>query len=82
MGSAVQLGFLEGVPVTVEIELGRRLITLRELIGLKSGSIVLLPRAAGSQLDVCVGGALLARAEVVSQGRVQKVQLTEVGDVE
>jgi len=82
MDSNANLGFLEGVPVVLEAELGRRVITLGELIGLKPGSVVGLPRVTGSALDLYVGGALLGRAEVLARSRVRKVQVTEVGDVE
>jgi flagellar motor switch protein FliN/FliY len=82
MDSSSSLGFLEGVPVVLEAELGRRKITLGEVIELKPGSLVRLPRASGAPLDLYVGGALLGRAEVLAGSRNRKVQVTEVGDVE
>ena len=82
MDSSVNLGFLEGVPVVLEAELGRRMITLGEVIALQAGSVLRLPRAAGSALDLYVGGALLGRAEVLARSGNRKVQVTEVGDVE
>jgi flagellar motor switch protein FliN len=82
MEPSINLSFLEGVPVVVEAELGRRVITLGELIGLKTGSVIRLPQNTGAPLDLYVGGALVAHAEVVSKGRIRKVQVTEVGDVE
>ena len=82
MDSSANLGFLEGVPVVLEAELGRRTITLGEVIEWKPGSVVRLPRTAGSALDLYAGGALLGRAEVLARSRNRKVQVTEVGDVE
>jgi len=82
MDSSTNLGFLEGVPVVLEAELGRRTITLGEVIEWKPGSVVRLPRTAGSALDLYAGGALLGRAEVLARSRNRKVQVTEVGDVE
>lgn len=82
MDSSVNLGFLEGVPVVLEAELGRRMITLGELVALKAGSILRLTRASGAPLDLYVGGALVGRAEVLARSRTRKVQVTEVGDVE
>jgi flagellar motor switch/type III secretory pathway protein FliN len=76
------LGFLEGVPVELEAELGRRVITLGEVIAWKPGSVVRLARATGAALDLYAGGALVGRAEVLPRGRGRKVQVTEVGDVE
>ena len=82
MEPTVNLGLLEGVPVSLEAELGRRVVTLGELVEWKAGSVLQLPRATGAPLDLYVGGSLIGRAEVVSRGRVRKVQVTEVGDVE
>jgi flagellar motor switch protein FliN len=82
MDSSANLGFLEGVPVDLEAELGRRVITLGELIKLQPGSVVQLARVTGSPLDLYVGGALVGRAEVLATSRTRKVQVTEVGDVE
>lgn len=82
MDSSVNLGFLEGVPVVLEAELGRRMLTLGELIALKAGSVLRLTRASGAPLDLYVGGALVGRAEVLARSRTRKVQVTEVGDVE
>ncbi len=76
------LGFLEGVPVTLEAELGRRVITLGEVIALQPGCVVRLPRSSGAPLDLYVGGALVGRAQVLPRNRGRKVQVTEVGDVE
>lgn len=82
MDSNVDLSFLEGVPVTLEAELGRRVITLGELIGLKPGGVVRLPRNTAAPLDLVVGGSRIGRAEVLARGGSRKVQVTEVGDVE
>lgn len=80
--SSNSLGFLEGVPVMLEAELGRRMITLGEVIDWKPGSVVKLPRATGAPLDLYVGGALVGRAEVLAPSRNRQLQVTEVGDVE
>jgi flagellar motor switch protein FliN len=82
MDANANLGFLEGVPVDLEAELGRRIITLGELIDLKPGSVVRLPKTTGAPLDLVVGGALVGRAEVLALGESRQVQVTEVGHVE
>lgn len=82
MDSTVDLSFLEGVPVTLEAELGRRVITLGELIELRPGGVVRLSRNTGAPLDLVVGGSRIGRAEVLARGSARKVQVTEVGDVE
>jgi flagellar motor switch/type III secretory pathway protein FliN len=68
--------------VILEAELCRRAITVGELVALKPGSILRLPRVTGAPLDLYVGGSCVGRAEVLAPGRTRKVQVTEVGDVE
>jgi flagellar motor switch protein FliN len=82
MDPSINLGCLEGVPVSLEAELSRRMITLGELIGLEAGSVIRLPRTTGEPLDLVVGGSRIGRAEVLARGRSRQVQVTEVGDVE
>jgi flagellar motor switch/type III secretory pathway protein FliN len=82
METNVNLRFLEGVPVVLEAELGRRVVTLGELIDLKAGNVIRLPKTTGAPLDLVVGGALVGRAEVLALGSSRRVQVTEVGHVE
>ncbi len=53
------------IPVAVEIEVDRRGMRLREILELAKGSIISFPKSAGDYLDIYVGGAPVARGEVV-----------------
>lgn len=65
------------VPVCIEAELGRPLLKLRRLLELKPGSIVSLHRAAGENIDVRVGGALIGYGEVVVVENAAGVRITD-----
>jgi flagellar motor switch protein FliN/FliY len=82
MESTVHLSFLEGVPVSVEVELGRRTMRLADLIRLETGDVLQLAQTTGAPLDVYAAGALVARAEVLSRGTARTVRITEAGNVE
>ncbi len=56
---------LADVPVDVQIELDHRGMRLRDILGLEAGSIISFPKTAGDYLDIYVGGAPVARGEVV-----------------
>jgi flagellar motor switch protein FliN len=57
---------LKQVPMTVQVEIGRTVMTLGEVMDeLDVGSSIRLDRHAGDPVEVYVNGALFARAEVV-----------------
>lgn len=64
--SPADFGILREVPMTVQVEIGRTVMTLGEILDeLEVGSNIRLDRHAGDPVEVYVNGALFARAEVV-----------------
>ncbi len=53
------------VGVEVEVELDRRVLTVRDLLELETGSVIGMTRAAGENLDIYVGGRLVGFGEIV-----------------
>jgi flagellar motor switch protein FliN/FliY len=66
------------IPVTLSMELGRTRISIRELLKLKSGSVVELPKMADEPMDVLVNGTLVARGEAVVVEEKFGIRLTDV----
>ena len=66
------------IPVTLSMELGRTRISIRELLKLKSGSVVELPKMADEPMDVLVNGTLVARGEAVVVEDKFGIRLTDV----
>ena len=64
--SAAWLSIVEELPVTLAMEVGRRQITIRELLQLSAGSVIELNRSMGDLFDVLVNGRLLAHGEPVT----------------
>lgn len=69
-------GFVD-VPLSIEVELGRPLLKLRDILDLEAGSVVGLARAAGENIDVRVGGALIGYAEIVVTENAAAVRITD-----
>lgn len=69
---------LKDVPLRVTVELGRTRMLVRELLGLRVGSVVELDRTAGGPVDVLVNGVLIARGEVVVVDERFGVRVTEI----
>lgn len=65
-GTELDFGVLRQAPMTVQVEVGRVVMTLGEILDeLEVGSSIRLDRHAGDPVEVYVNGALFARAEVV-----------------
>ncbi len=75
---ARSIDLLHGVEMTVTVELGRTKLLLRDLLALRSGSIVELDRPAGSLVDVLVNDTLLAHGEVVVVDDEFGVRITDI----
>lgn len=79
--SEEQLATLEhlmGVPVTVSLEVGSSVISIKDLLQLNQGSVIELDRNAGDPLDIKVNGRILAHGEVVVINNKFGVRLTNV----
>jgi len=53
------------VPLSVTVELGRKTLSVKDILGLVPGSLVELEKLAGENVDLLVNGKLFARGEVV-----------------
>lgn len=76
--AAEALERLVDIPVEVTVELGRKRVTVEQLLSLKSGSILELMKVSGDPLDVVVGQRLIARGEAVVIGDRYGIRITEV----
>jgi flagellar motor switch protein FliN/FliY len=72
------LQLLNEVEMGVTAELGRRRMTVRELLSLTPGTVIELDRAAGSPVDVLVNGTLIARGEVVVIDEEFGIRISEI----
>ncbi|MCL6507339.1 MAG: FliM/FliN family flagellar motor C-terminal domain-containing protein [Bryobacteraceae bacterium] len=77
MDPKAAMAALGEVPLDVEAELGRPVLTLRQLMALRPGTVVTLNRAAGENLEVRVGGVLIGYGEVVLVENVAAIRLTD-----
>jgi flagellar motor switch protein FliN/FliY len=62
---ACSFGHMADVPMSVDVELDRRVLKLLDVLELRSGSVLPLAKPAGEPLDIYVGGARLGSGEVV-----------------
>ncbi|MFB3826440.1 MAG: FliM/FliN family flagellar motor switch protein [Bryobacteraceae bacterium] len=68
---------LGDVPVEIEVQLDRRMMTVREILRLGPESILELGRSAGENVDVVAAGVQLGCGEVVVVENTVAVRITD-----
>ena len=78
MTTLEQIGGWADIPVELEAEIDRKLMTVRQVLQLDAGSIVRLSRSAGDTISVLVGGAPFGSGEIVMLENTMGVRITEL----
>jgi flagellar motor switch protein FliN/FliY len=68
---------LGDVPVEIEVELDRRMLTTREVLRLAEGSLIGTARSAGENIDIYIGGVLCGSGEIVVIENTLGVRITD-----
>lgn len=79
--SAAQIGDVSrvmDVKVDLTVELGRRRLSIQEVLQLAPNSVLEFFKRSDEPLDIRVGGRLVARGEAVIMGERYGVRVTEV----
>jgi flagellar motor switch protein FliN/FliY len=74
------LDLLLGVHLNLTLRFGQRVLTLREILDLTSGSVIELDRQVQEPSDLLLGDRLIARGEVVIVDGNYGIRITEVED--
>jgi flagellar motor switch protein FliN/FliY len=80
MNPQEEIAPLGEIPVDIEIELDRRIMTTREVLRLEAGSIIGTSRSAGENIDIYIGGVLSASGEIVLIENSLGVRITDFRD--
>jgi flagellar motor switch protein FliN/FliY len=65
MNPQEEIAPLGDVPVEIEVELDRRVMSTSEVLRLEEGSVIVTARSAGENIDIYIGGVLCGSGEVV-----------------
>jgi flagellar motor switch protein FliN/FliY len=74
------IDFLLGVNLNLTLRFGQRVLTLREILDLTSGSVIELDREVQEPADLLLGDKLIARGQVVIVDGNYGIRITEVAD--
>jgi flagellar motor switch protein FliN len=72
-----EIADLADVTVDVEVELGRRIMTIAQILQLGPDSVVRMGRSAGDNIDILIGGALVGYGEIVIIEDAVGVRITD-----
>jgi flagellar motor switch protein FliN/FliY len=65
------------VMLEVEVELDRRILSVRQILELDVESVIRMNRSAGENLDVRIGGALVGYGEIVVNEATTGIRITD-----
>ena len=72
-----QISLLADVPLDISVELDQRILTLREVLELETGSVIGMRRSAGENIDILIGGVVSAFGEIVIIENTMGVRITD-----
>lgn len=72
-----EIGHFSDISLDVLVELDRKVMTVRDILALDKGSVIKMSRSAGENLDILVGGSLIAFGEIVIIESSMGVRITD-----
>jgi len=72
------LDLIMSVPLQISVEIGRTRKQVKDILSLSQGSLVVLDKLAGEQVDIFVNGQHFAKGDVVVVGDNFGVRITEI----
>ena len=82
MPAPEQIAHMADVPVDVEVELDRKVMTMKEIMELDAGSVLKMTRSAGENIDILVEGSLIGFGEIVVIEDSMGIRVTDFFDQE
>lgn len=77
MSPVDQIADFANIPLDIDVELGRRIMTLAEVLELRPDSVIPIARSAGDNIDVLIGGTVIGYAEIVIIEEAVGVRITD-----
>jgi flagellar motor switch protein FliN/FliY len=71
-----EVAHLQDTRIGLDVELDRRIMTLRELLGIEAGGILRMTRSAGDNIDILVDGTVIGFGEIVIIDDAMGVRVT------
>ena len=80
MSAQEQIANFADILVPLEVELDRKIMSVRSILRLEQGSVIQLERSAGENIDILIGGAVIASGEIVVLEDSLGIRITDFVD--
>lgn len=77
MNALEQVTHIADIPISLDVELDRRIMTLRSVLELEPGAVIKMSRSAGENIDLLVDGCVLGFGEIVIIEDTVGVRMTD-----
>ena len=77
MTALEEIASVADIPVKVEVELDRRIMTIGQVLDLDVDSVIRMTRSAGENIDILIGGTLIGFGEIVIIEDAVGVRITD-----
>ena len=72
-----EIAYVADVPIDVEVELDRKVMTIAQILEFDQDSVIRMTRSAGENIDILVGGTLIGYGEIVIIEDTVGVRITD-----
>ena len=72
-----EIGGLADIAMDVEVELDRKIMAVRDILALESGSVIAMQRSAGETMNILIGGSMIGSGEIVILDEKVAVRITD-----
>ena len=72
-----EIAHLADVPIDVEVELDRKVMSIAQILQLEEDSVIRMSRSAGDNIDILIGGTLVGYGEIVIIEDTVGVRITD-----
>jgi flagellar motor switch protein FliN/FliY len=77
MPALQEVAFLADVPVQIEVELDRKVMSIAQILELDIDTVIRMTRSAGENIDILIGGTLIGSGEIVIIEDAVGVRITD-----
>ncbi len=75
-----EIAHLADVPLELDVELDRQIMTVWQILELDTGSVIKMGRSAGENIDILIGGTLVGFGEIVIIEDSMGVRITDFNE--
>ena len=75
---AFDVGLIRDIPVHISVELGRRKLAIKDVLGLGQGAAIVLSNLEGEALDIRANDRLIAKGEVLVENDKYGIRIKEI----